>query len=675
MTTGQQPQPSASSLAREAAGALTSDPSRAAALSRAALRAEPDHVDARLVLGSALRLQADLEAALAVLEPLAAERPGAWLVQAELGQALFGLGRSRAAAAAIEAAVALEPGWAWGWRRLGDLRRLVRDAPGALAADTQALRATAGTAALREAATALVEGRLDEAEQALMAQLRRDPHATPVAHLLAETYWRQGRLPDAERLFGACARNAPDLRALVSYADLLEQLGRAAPALEVLDAVLARDPRNLRCRILKSRLLFEQRDYEGASALTQALLADIPDQPVAWFDHGHQLEILGRFEAAAGAFRRCLELDPAFARAYWGLAGLKRYRFTAEDEAGMAALARRDDLRDDARGHLHFALGKLHEDAGRWAESFARYAEGNAILGAARPFDPAVNREVIDRLRAGLTPDVFAARRDWGWEAPDPIFVVGMPRSGSSLVEQILASHPDVEGSGELQELGLTALFLGEGDLRRYPDGLLGAPRDLLANLGRNYLEQTRPYRRLGRVRFVDKAPLNYLHVGLIQLVLPRAKIIDVRRHPMGCCLSAFKENFGEGWGFIYSLEALGQYYRDYVDLMDHYDAVLPGRVHRIFYEDLIDNMEAGVRDLLDDLELPFDPACLRFFENPRAVSTASAAQVRRPVYREAADHWRKFEPWLDPLKAALGSALDAYPAALFPETPRPGAG
>jgi hypothetical protein len=330
----------------------------------------------------------------------------------------------------------------------------------------------------------------------------------------------------------------------------------------------------------------------------------------------------------------------------------------------MAALAQRDDLSEDARGHLHFALGKLHEDAGRYAESFARYAEGNARLGAARPFDLDVNRGVIDGLRAGLDPAFFAARRDWGLTAPDPIFVVGMPRSGSSLVEQILASHPDVEGAGELPQLGMTALFLGDGDLRRYPEGLLGASRDQLADLGRNYLERTAPYRRLGRARFVDKAPLNYLNVGLIQLMLPRAKIIDIRRHPMGCCLSAFKESFGEGWGFSYDLEALGRYYRDYVDLMDHYDAVLPGRVHRIFYEDLIENTEARVRGLLDYLELPFDPACLRFFENPRAVSTASAAQVRRPVYREAAEHWRHFEPWLGPLKAALGPALDAYPAA-----------
>lgn len=670
MTTSQETQPSASSFAREAAGVLTSDPSRAEALSRAALELDPDHFDGRLVLGSALRLQGDFAAALEVLQPLPAERPCAWIAQGELGQALFALGRSRAAAPVLEAAVAIEPDWTWGWRLIGDLRRFVRDEPGAHAADSQALRASCRTGPLRDAATALVEGRLDEAEQALIAELRRAPHATPVARLLAETYWRQGRLIEAEQLFAACARNKPELSALVSYADLLKELGRSALCLEVLEAVLARDPKHLRCRILKSGLLFELRDVEGASAVTQSLLADIPDQPVAWFDHGHQLETLGRFEAAAAAFHRCLELDPAFAQAYWGLAGLKRYRFTAEDEAGMAALAQRDDLPDEERGHLNFALGKLHEDAGRYAESFARYAEGNAILGAARPFDLEVNRGVIDGLRADFDPAFFAARRSWGLEAPDPIFVVGMPRSGSSLVEQILASHPDVEGSGELQELGLTALFLGEGDLRRYPEGLLGAPRDLLADLGRKYLENTRPYRRLGRARFVDKAPLNYLHVGLIQLMLPRAKIIDIRRHPMGCCLSAFKENFGEGWGFIYDLEALGRYYSDYVDLMDHYDTVLPGRVHRIFYEDLIENTEARVRGLLDYLELPFDPACLRFFENPRAVSTASAAQVRRPVYREAAGHWRNFEPWLGPLKAALGPALDAYPAA-----PEPGAG
>ncbi len=334
----------------------------------------------------------------------------------------------------------------------------------------------------------------------------------------------------------------------------------------------------------------------------------------------------------------------------------------------MRAQLERSDLTQEDRFHFHFALGKAAEDAKEYADSFGHYATGNRLRQEAVPYDGDTITENVRRSRALFTPDFFAARRGAGSPAPDPIFIVGLPRSGSTLVEQILSSHSAIEGTMELPDVvGIVKELSGRhrrSEVSKYPEVLESLEPDALRELGERYLQQTRVQRKTDAPYFIDKLPNNWAHVGLIHLILPNAKIIDARRHPLSCCFSGFKQHFARGQNFTYSLADIGRYYADYVALMAHYDAVLPGRVHRVFYERMVDDTESEVRRLLDYCGLPFEDACLRFYENDRAVRTASSEQVRQPIFRDAVEHWRNYEPWLDPLKAALGPVLDAYPAA-----------
>jgi hypothetical protein len=318
--------------------------------------------------------------------------------------------------------------------------------------------------------------------------------------------------------------------------------------------------------------------------------------------------------------------------------------------------------------HFHFAIGKAQEDATSYAESFGHYSEGNRLRRATSRYDAAETSRHVARSKALFTPDFFSARAGWGCPAADPIFIVGLPRSGSTLIEQILASHSAVEGTTELPDIAVMARALGGGkswsEKSRYPEVLAELDADRIRALGEQYLEQTRIQRKTGKPYFIDKMPNNFAHAGLVHLALPNARIIDARRHPLDCCWSGFKQHFARGQNFTYSLEDIGRYYRDYVELMAHFDQVLPGRVHRVFHETLIDDTEAEIHRMLHYCNMPFEPACLRFYETERAVRTASSEQVRRPINREGMGQWRNFEPWLAPLRAALGPVLEAYPAA-----------
>ena len=500
---------------------------------------------------------------------------------------------------------------------------------------------------------------------AVRAFLDAEPHSLPGAHVCADIRARRGELGSAEALLVHCLERAPQLHlARQSLALLLHRTGRSAEALAELDRLLGRDPRNNRARMVKAAILAETGDYERAAEVTAALLADFPDQPQAWMVHGAGLRTLGRIDEAVAAYRRVLQLDPGRAEAWWSLANLKAYRFSPEDRATMAAQLAEPDISPADASLLHFALAKADEDDRRDADAFAHYASANALQRSLRPYDPDATTALVRHSKALFTPGLFAARAGWGDPAADPIFIVGLPRSGSTLVEQILASHPAVEGTRELMDVQAMADWTAaQAPDRPYPAPLADLPRAAFAQLGHDYLARTRHQRRRGRARFIDKAPWNFQHIGLIRLMLPNARIVDVRRHPLGCCVSAFRQHFAGGFDFAYDLADLGRYYADYVELMAHYDAVLPGHVTRVIYERLVEDTEGEVRRLLDALGLPFDPACLRFFENRRAVATPSSEQVRRPIYAEGVDSWRRFEPWLDPLKAALGPVLDAYPA------------
>ena len=586
--------------------------------------------------------------------------------RAALGLAarLLGEGRSRDAVAPLEQALAAEPGLGAAWRMLGDIRLVAGKVTAAQTAYDRMLWAVLPDPQLRPSALDLAEGRLDAARGALSAILECEPANLAAAHLLGEVLARQGDLAAAEPLLAHVVAAAPNLHlARLAYAMVLQRVGKIGEALATLTPLLAHDPRNNRARMTKAALLTELGDYAAAAEVTEAVLADIPDQPNGWLVHGHGLRTLGRIDEAVAAWRRALELDPASAEAWWALANLKAYRFSEADLAAIEALATSPGLPSDRRSLADFARAKSHEDSGRYAKAFAAYASANAAQRALRAYDPARTTALVRRAGALFTPDFFAARAGWGEPAVDPIFIVGLPRSGSTLVEQILASHPAVEATRELPDVQQMADWVARQGPAGYPDALAALPAAAMGQLGRDYLARTWPQRRLGRAHFIDKAPWNWLHIGLSRLMLPNAKIIDVRRHPLATCVSAYRQHFAGGFDFAFDLADLGRYYADYVAMMARYDAVLPDHVHRVIYEDLVADTEREVRRLLGYLGLPFEPACLRFFETDRPVATPSSEQVRQPIFTDAVDHWRHYEPWLGPLKAALGLAPDDHPS------------
>jgi len=377
---------------------------------------------------------------------------------------------------------------------------------------------------------------------------------------------------------------------------------------------------------------------------------------------------IGRQDKAIDMFRRALEVRPGFGEAYLAIADLKAVRFTADDIAAMRAERERSALLAPQRIHLDFALGKALEDAGEYEASFECYAEGNALRRAKIFHDPEIASIVLRQSKNAYTAEAFAARRAWGSERRDPIFIVGLPRSGSTLLEQILASHSQVEGTRELADMPAIAHEIARrtmvGNEDRYPEGVMSLDAVTLRGYADQYLERTQLNRPLGRPRFVDKMLGNHLHVGLIQLLFPNAAIIDARRHPLSCGLSCFRQYFGRSVSFTYDLGEFGRYYREYVGLMAHIDDVLPGRVHRAYYEQVVASPEQEVRRLLDYCGLPFEEACLRFYDTRRVVHTLSSEQVRRPIYSDSVDQWRHYEPWLGPLKAELGDLIDRYPSA-----------
>jgi tetratricopeptide (TPR) repeat protein len=521
---------------------------------------------------------------------------------------------------------------------------------------------------LMAAAAALVDNDIPRAESLLRQHLRGAPTDVAAIRMLAEVAARLGRQEDAEHLLERCLELAPGFDAArQNYAFVLHRGNKPAQALAQLERLLRKDPGNPAYRNLKAVVLCRTGDYATAIALYEGILAEYPGQPRLWLSHGHALKTAGETTRAIAAYRQATTLEPGFGDAWWSLANLKTFRFAPDDVATMQAQLQRDDLGAEDRLHLEFALAKALEDDGGYADAFAHYREGNRLRRAQVPYDADATSARLQRAIDIYTGGFFASRRGGGSQAADPIFIVGLPRAGSTLVEQILSSHSQVEGTMELPEIISTARMLrqqGDGDgAVPYHEVLTTLDPAQLRELGERYLENTRIHRKTDAPRFIDKMPNNFAHIGLIQLALPNARIIDARRHPLACCFSAFRQQFARGQDFSYDLDDLGRYYRDYVGLMAHFDAVLPGRIHRVFYERMVDDTETEVRRLLDYCGLPFESGCLRFFENDRPVRTASSEQVRRPIYREGIDHWRHFEPWLGPLAAALGPVLDEYPA------------
>ena len=647
---------------------LATDPAMAAQQASEIIRAVGRHPMALLVLAASHRVRSQLPHALDVLEPLVREHPQWPLAHLEHGLVLGRAGRGGEAVPALRRALALKPDLPQAWRELGDHLSAMGDADGAADAYLQHTRHATRDPDLMQAAAALADNRIPEAEALLRMHLKRSPTDVAAIRMLAEVAARVGQGEDAEALLARCLELAPDFHAArQNFALVLHRANKPEEALQQIDRLLAHEPDNPAHLNLKAVVLCRIGDYEPALALYDRVLASYPRQSRIWMSYGHALKTAGHTARAIDAYRQALTLEPGSGEVWWSLANLKTFRFSDDDMAVMHAQRARADLADEDRLHLDFALGKALEDAGDYAASFSHYHDGNVLRGTQLGYSADDTTARVSRLRAAHTAAFFAQRTGLGCEAADPIFIVGMPRAGSTLLEQILSSHSAVEGTMELPDITSITRYLREqartGGADTYHDLLATLDGDALHALGERYLDTTRIHRKSGRPFFIDKMPNNFAHTGLIHLMLPNAKIIDARRHPLACCLSGYKQHFARGQGFSYGLEDIGRYYRDYVALMAHYDDALPGRVHRVIYEQLVDDTEAEVRRLLDYCGLPFEDGCLRFFENARPVRTASSEQVRQPIYRDGVDHWRHYEPWLEPLKNALGPVLGAYPA------------
>ena len=549
---------------------------------------------------------------------------------------------------------------------LGMARRELENADALYA---QHIRASLHDPRLLAAATALCDNRIPHAEALLREHLKQQPTDVAAIRMLAEVAARLRRYADAETLLARCLELAPEFAAARhNYAMVLHRQYKEAEALIELDRLLQDEPDNSAYRNLKAVVLGRVGEYKESLELYAAVLEKNPRNAKVWMSYGHALKTAGREPEGVDAYRKCIELTPGCGEAYWSLANLKTFRFTPAEVDAMRAQLRSSELSTEDRFHFHFSLGKALEDAGRFAESFEHYAHGNKLRRSVISYSADANALHVRRSKEIFSPEFFAARTGYGADVQDPIFIVGLPRAGSTLLEQILSSHSAVEGTMELHDIAMLAAKVGGRKLRgegaKYPRILESLSAEQCRELGELYIKQTRIQRKTDAPFFIDKMPNNFSHIGFIHLILPHAKIVDARRHPLGCCFSGFKQHFARGQSFTYELGELGRYYSDYVELMAHFDAVLPGRVHRVFYENMVADTETEVHRLLAYCGLPFEEGCLRFYQNERAVRTASSQQVRQPIFRDAVEHWRNYEPWLGALKSALGPVLDAYPSA-----------
>jgi tetratricopeptide (TPR) repeat protein len=656
-----------------AARLLERDSALAAEQAIEILKAVPGHPHARLILGAAHRIAGRTQQALEVLEPLAHEQPRSAPAHIELAIARGEAGRPTEAVAALRRALQLKPDSIDAWRLLAEQLDTLGDTAGADQARAAHIKAATKDPRLMEAAAALVENNLPVADSRLRKHLQSYPTDVAALRMLAEVAGRLRRYAEAQELLERCLTLSPSFDAARhNYAVVLNRQANPAAALTQVEQLLAKNPRNPNYLNLQAAILANLGDYADSIEVYEGILKAYPQQPKVWMSYGHALKTASRLEDSVTAYRRAISMEPTLGESYWSLANLKTFRFGESDMLAMNNALSRTDLAHEDRLHFEFSLGKALEDAGSYAESFVHYSKGNAVRRRLHPYDADENTRYVQHCKRLFTEGFFARRSAAGCSSPDPIFIIGLPRAGSTLLEQVLASHSLVEGTIELPNVPQIARELARKDESddtaadsdaRFFDRLAALDPSELKSLGERYLASTRVHRKTSAPFFVDKMPNNCLYAGLIHLMLPNAKIIDARRHPLGCCFSAFKQHFARGQNFTYDLAELGRYYRDYVELMAHIDAMMPGRIHRVFYESMIEDTEAEVRRLLDYCGLEFEDSCLRFYENERPVRTPSSEQVRQPIFRDGMHHWRHFEPWLGPLRQALGPVLDRYPA------------
>ena len=516
---------------------------------------------------------------------------------------------------------------------------------------------------VEQATAALQAGDRTEAERLLRKQLVEQPSDAAAMTKLAELALDRRQIEESTVLMRRAATADPTPERRMALVRHLQMHVGAEPTLQEIEML----PPVLRSTFevlgIEAGMLGILGDHDRQIAIYQRMAEDTPPNPALWKTLGDTLKTVGRTDEAVAALRRSIEARPNYGEAWWTLSNFKSFRFSDRDVAAMRK-ALRGKLSDEDALHFHFALGQAYEHRKNYPKSFQHYEAGNAIRR--KPLTPASTRvtDHVDRAIAAMTPEMFERHEGDGCSKRGPIFVLGLHRSGSTLIEQILASHPQIEGTTEItviNQLWQRIIRLGGKDNSRPFEALHRLDSAELTAIGEEYLERTRPFRATDKPYFVDKLPANWMNIGLIRLALPNAKIIDARRHPMACGFSNFKQNYASGMNFAYSQESIGEFYRDYWRFMKHIDQVQPGAVHRVLNERLIEDPEGEIRRMLDYLAVPFDQACLEFHKNKRAVRTPSAEQVRKGISREGVDQWRHYEPWLGPLRQALGPALDHW--------------
>jgi tetratricopeptide (TPR) repeat protein len=629
----------------------------------------PASRDLRYLIAMNLRYLNRIADALAALERLEREHPRYSRLFQERGYCYVALRDAPRAIDAFLRAVNINPALPASWRMLQSLYRMTGDAPNAATAAGHVALLQSLPPEIIHATSLFSEGELDAAEGIVRAYLLAHGDHVEAMRLLARIGIEREVLDDAEVLLEAVLELAPDYRAArADYARVLLLRHKHLESRRQLESLLRLEPANRDYLKGYAAACVGLGDYEPIVTLYRRLLSEAPAEPETADLHlwlGHALKTLGRQPQAVEEYRAAAAVRAPFGEAWWSLANLKTYRFGAGEIEAMHAAERAPTTAAVDRYHLCFALGKAYEDRGAFAESWACYERGNALKHAEIRYLPGITETNTRLQKQVCTREFFAARRGWGAPEPDPIFIVGLPRAGSTLIEQILASHPEVEGTQELADIQRIVLELrGRAtDLEnpRFPGVLAELGPEDFRSFGARYLTDTRAYRRTGRPFFIDKMPNNFRYLGLIHLMLPNARIIDARREPMACCFGNLKQLFSSGQEFSYSVDDVARYYRTYLELMRHWNEVLPGRILRLQYEDLVEDLEGKVRGLLEFCGLSFDPACLRFHENARSVHTASSEQVRRPISREGLEQWKNYQPWLRPLQRALGDALQRY--------------
>jgi tetratricopeptide (TPR) repeat protein len=626
-----------------------------------ALRAQfPENRDVLYMIAVSLRFLQRVPEALAMLVELEEHAPDFSRLYQERGHCHVAMRAPESAIEAFVRAVTLNPSLPASWNALQVLFRMAGRPAEAKKAAAQAARLAELPAQVLTAFGMFADGHLHASEQVVREYLLTHGDHIEGLRLLAQIAMKFDAVDDAEHLLERALRLEPDYHAVrYEYAIALLARHKHVFAREQLARLLKTDPHNRIYRSTLANLCAGCGDYPQALTLYEALLAETPHDPELRVSVAYAMKTLGRTAEAIDSYRAAAAAEAHFGEAYWGLANLKTYRFTEAEITRMRTAQAAARIQSVDRYHLCFALGKALEDGGRYAESFAYYERGNALKKAEGRYRPEP-LERNARLQASVcTREFFAAREGVGCADGSPIFIVGLPRSGSTLIEQILASHSSVEGTMELAEIPrLVQNLQGREPAHptpRYPAMLAGLAAEDFVRLGENYLADTRAY-RTGKPYFVDKMPNNFRDLGLIHLILPNAKIIDARRDPLACCFGNYKQLFASGQQFTYGVEDIARYYRMYEQLMAHWDEVLPGRILRVQHEDLVNDLETNVRRLLQFCGLEFEPGCLEFHKTARSVHSASSEQVRRPLYREGLDQWRRYEPWLGPMKEALAA-------------------